>query len=144
MRSLTQIANSYGTDKGTEGPSTHHVVHNYTDVYEAFFSSRRDEPLNFLEIGIGLKRKEDPRIAHGRNESGGASIRMWHDYFPKATIYAIDIVPAAQLDNERIKTFVVDQGAENSLQPFVEKLKGLQLDHIIHDRSHVARHQHLP
>ena len=64
----------------------------------------------------------DAQIAHGRNEGGGASIKMWHDYFPRATIYGIDINPAPHLvDNDRITTYVFDEGDTAQLQEFVEE-----------------------
>lgn len=143
MKSLTELANFHGSDKGTFGPSAAHGAHNYTDIYEAYFSGLRDKPISILEIGIGLKRKDDPRIAHGRNSEGGASIKMWYDYFPQASVHAIDIVPATQLDNDRIHTAVVDQSSSESLRAYVESLNGKQFDIIIDDGSHHPNHQQL-
>jgi len=47
----------------------------YTPAYHRFFSEWRDRPLRVLEIGVYL----------------GGSLQMWREYFPKATIFAIDI-----------------------------------------------------
>lgn len=140
-RSLTDIANESGTDKGTVGPSAVHGGHNYTDIYEAYLGSLRQKPCTILEVGIGLKRKDDPRIAHGRNSGGGGSIKMWSTYFEKGTVYAADIVDGSFLNSEKVKTFILDQGDEASLRAFKEKLQGVQFDAIIDDGSHHPDHQ---
>src|SRR5687767_11792216 len=88
MQSLTQLANLYGSDKGTAGPSPWWPPHNYTDVYEAYLGHLRDQPLLLLEVGLGVPGDAwKAEIAQGRNTGGGASIKMWHDYFSKARIY---------------------------------------------------------
>lgn len=143
MKTLTHILNTEGSDKGTIGPSEGHPGHNYADIYEAYFGHRRLEPLKILEVGIGLKHKEDARIAHGRNVAGGASIKAWHAYFPHAAIHAIDMVEARWLDNERITTYVVDQSSPASLESFLTTTRGILFDIIIDDGSHHPDHQQL-
>lgn len=54
------------TDKGS--------VHSYIPVYEQLFEQYRETALNVLEIGL----------------FNGASIRMWCEYFTKATIHGVD------------------------------------------------------
>ena len=115
MKSLTELANLYATDKGTQGPSSTWSVNNYTDLYEVYLDPYRNSEINFLEIGLGVTGDRwESRIVHGRN-SGGASIRMWYDYFSKAKIFGIDINGCSYLDNDRIATFV----AARSLQPIL-------------------------
>lgn len=58
-----------------------HTVHAYMDTYESKFAPRRFTAKRVLEIGI----------------NHGGSLRMWHDYFPNAEIYAIDILPDSQI-----------------------------------------------
>lgn len=142
-KSLTEIANHYGTDKGTIGPSNRWNAHNYTDVYEAYLERHRKENLNFLEIGLGVTGNNwRSDIVHGKN-SGGASIRMWHDYFENSNIFGIDINECAYLDNERIKTFVADQGNIENLEAFVMKSAVDEFDFIIDDGSHRPDHQQI-
>jgi hypothetical protein len=144
MKSLTEIANSYGTDKGTQGPSLLYGAHNYTDIYEAYMNKDRDQEIKILEIGIGVDGKNwKSYIAHGKNKTGGGSIKMWFDYFKKAKIYAVDINPASFLDNERVTTYIVDQGDLGSLNDFLEKTKDISFDYIIDDGSHKPDHQQL-
>lgn len=141
--SLTDLANMYGSDKGTVGPSDEWGAHNYTDVYGAYFDRIRNVPITILEIGLGVKGdKWDARIVHGRN-AGGASIRMWKDYFPNARIYGIDINPCSYLDDERVQTFVVDQGDVDSIRRFVTGIRDVHFDVIIDDGSHRPDHQQI-
>ena len=66
---LTRIGRKCKTDKA--GPD-----HNYTEViYSPLFKNVRKEPIKLLEIGSG---------------DIGASLRMWREYFPNATIYCLE------------------------------------------------------
>lgn len=139
---LTQIANEEGTDKGTDGPTPEWLGHNYTDVYETLFSPYRQQPITLLEIGLGVRGSNwNTLIARGKNAAGGASIRMWSRYFPNARIFGIDVNPAGFLDNDRIKTYVVDQGDRQQLESFINKSGVKQFDIIIDDGSHRPDHQ---
>ena len=141
MQSLTELANHYGSDKGTEGPSPEWPAHNYADVYEAYLGGLREQPIKFLEVGLGVPGKNwKARIARGKNEGGGASIKTWYDYFPKATIYGADINPATHLDNDRVTTRILDQGSREQLDAFVAEVGG-DFDVIIDDGSHRPDHQ---
>ena len=67
------------TDKNT--------VHSYIPLYQTLFESKRDTATHVLEIGIGP-------AAH----MNGGSIKMWTEYFYKAQIHAIDIIPIDQVN----------------------------------------------
>lgn len=140
--SLTDIANLEGTDKGTVGPFANWPAHNYTDVYEAYLARLRQQPINLLEVGLGVPGEFwDARMAQGRNAGGGASLRMWHGYFPRAMIYGADINAAPHLDNERTKTFVLDQGDPQAVAAFLDSIGDVSFDVIIDDGSHKPDHQ---
>ena len=140
--SLTDLANKHGTDKGITGPSEGWGAHNYTDIYQPYFERLRTEPIALLEIGLGVTGERWPtKIAHGKNAQGGASLRTWYDYFPNARIYGADINAAPYLDNDRIKTFVVDQGSLDDWKTFEKAVDHLQFDVIIDDGSHRPDHQ---
>lgn len=141
--SLTEIANNCGTDKGTIGPSTVHGGHNYSDIYEAYLGALRNERVSILEIGIGLKRKDDPRIAHGRNSQGGGSIKMWDSYFSSGKIYGVDIVDGSFLSSDTVTILCADQSNEASLRELKSKLENIAFDVIIDDGSHVPDHQQM-
>lgn len=65
MTTLCELAAKHGTDK---------LKHGYTPLYHELFTPHRDQQFSLVEIGV----------------LNGASIRMWRDYFPEATIYAVD------------------------------------------------------
>ena len=115
---LTRLAGTK-TDKGKK-------IHHFTEAYELFFSPLRSSASKIFEIGI----------------AGGGSLEMWRDYFPKATIYGIDIEPKTQLDSNRIKTFVADQADRTQLQSFIDKFSG-SFDIIIDDGGHTMDQQQI-
>jgi hypothetical protein len=141
---LNEIANRHGTDKGTSGPSGEWGGHNYCDIYEAIFAPLRQEAINLVEIGMGVTGENwDAKIQHGVNAEGGASVKMWHDYFENGRIFGLDINPARHLDNDRLTTFVLDQGDPIALKAFVKEAGVGVFDIIIDDGSHAADHQQI-
>jgi hypothetical protein len=73
---LTRLAIRYGTDKWGQ--------HLYTPTYHRVFASLRETPVSLLEIGVGWPTL--PMV-------GGASLRMWRDYFPFGRIVGLDVQP---------------------------------------------------
>lgn len=65
MKSLLDLGTLYRTDK---------VTHGYLPIYESYLDAVRPFAKKVLEIGI----------------AGGASLRMWHEYFPQATVVGVD------------------------------------------------------
>jgi len=138
---LADIADRYSCDKGLRGPSSRWSATNYVDVYQAYLHGIRERPISLLEIGLGVTGPNwDAKIVHGDNP-GGASMKMWSDYLPKAKITGIDINPATFLDTDRVTTYVVDQGSRESLSQFLGKHPDPSFDVIIDDGSHRADHQ---
>ena len=116
---LTDLANKYGTDKGTKvGRAL-----GYTAFYEEMFGDLRGKPIRLLEIGV-----HDPRFP-------GASLKMWEEYFPNAEIFGIDIIDCRKFDTERVRTFQVDQGDRGKLVKFVSESGG-DFDIVVDDGSH--------
>lgn len=68
-KSLQQIGEEYKTDKA--------ITHFYCDNYEKYFEPLRDKEIVLLELGV----------------AGGASIKMWREYFENAKVYGVDINP---------------------------------------------------
>ena len=89
---LTRLAIRHGTDKWG--------LHFYTPLYHRLFSHLRDKPVRLLEIGIG---------GYAHRSVGGASLAMWADYFPRASIVGMDVVPKTLSLDPRIKTVVGSQ-----------------------------------
>jgi cephalosporin hydroxylase len=105
------------TDKG---PSDH----NYVEVYERFIFQWKNDAIKILEIGI---------------EKGG-SLLMWRDYFPKATIYGIDIDDKAAMDNARVTTIMGDQSKRSDLQRAID-ISGGDIDILVDDGGHTMEQQ---
>jgi hypothetical protein len=141
MASLTELSNRFGSDKGTMSPRPGFVGHNYTPVYEEYLGGYRDRAFTLVEIGLGVKGDRwEAKIVQGRN-TGGASVRMWREYFPRVRIYGLDVNECAYLDDERTRTFVADQGNVEDLAGFVEAVPSF--DVVIDDGSHRPDHQQI-
>lgn len=67
MDKLSYLAEAFGTDKRM-------ADHAYTPIYEKWLSLLKDDVKSMLEIGFG----------------GGASIKMWMEYYPMAKIYCME------------------------------------------------------
>jgi hypothetical protein len=107
------------TDKGAFG-------HNYTEVYERFLFQWKNAPIRICEIGI---------------EKGG-SLGLWNDYFPRASIFAIDIEDKASMQNARTKTFIADQSKRDQLETFIQTFGG-NFDFLLDDGGHTMDQQQI-
>jgi hypothetical protein len=119
---LDALAVLWGTDKAPG-------QHGYTRHYARHLRGRRRSVDCVLEIGIG--DGADPR-------AGGNSLRMWRNYFPRATIYGIDLQEKS-LDNEpRITALRADQSDPGALRRVVDDCPPFDL--VVDDGSHVGSH----
>ncbi len=123
---LTDIANKYSSDKGTEYACAHH----YTRHYERLFSKLRTKKLKIMEIGLNRENRTDC-----------ASLRMWLDYFPKAKIFGVDIVPQS-FSHRRVNIIIGDQSKAAFLDQCAKKFKN-KLDILIDDGSHASFDQQI-
>lgn len=127
---LTELMNYYGSDKG--GKNNHH---NYADFYSEIFFHRRNEIKNFLEIGLGTNNLNLPSNM-GIDGVPLASLRAWRDYFKNAQIYGADIDKSILKNEERIKTFFVDQTNSESIKKLFNSIGELKFDIILEDGLH--------
>ncbi|MFG2231667.1 hypothetical protein ACGFNX_16955 [Streptomyces sp. NPDC048723] len=100
-------------------------LHYYTPHYETHFGRLRDRPLTIVELGIG---------GYGEPTAGGASLRMWKRYFPRAVIYGVDIFDKAPLREPRIHTIQGDVSDPAFLRSLGEEIG--PVDIVIDDGSH--------
>jgi hypothetical protein len=132
MSLLTELGIKYNTDK---------VGHGFLPHYEKYTQSMRNNDVNILELGVLY----------------GASIKMWHEYFPNGSIYAVDwwqglngnkdtfenpckfLEEAKLLD--RITTLNLNQHDINDLNKFVNDYNLVQFDWILDDGSHLSQDQ---
>jgi hypothetical protein len=128
MTELCQLAETNRVDKCPA------IYHSYTPEYHRLLQSIRNTATKIVEIGIGNESLMVP-IA-GYSYKIGASLRMWREYFPNASIIGCDILATSLFDDEeRISTYLVDQSRETSLSEF--KSVASQADLILDDGSHV-------
>lgn len=116
---LTELAVEFGTDKWG--------VHRYTPHYQRHLEHLRDEEFTLLELGVG-----------GYTRSiGGASLKMWKWFFPKAHVVGLDIEDKTALSGNRITVVQGDQTDEALLTALVEEHRPRV---VIDDGSHVPAH----
>jgi hypothetical protein len=65
---------------------------------------------------------------------------MWHDYFPKARIFGIDIEDKASMQNARTRTFIADQSKRDQLQKAIDSFGG-DFDVLLDDGGHSMEQQ---
>jgi hypothetical protein len=112
---LSQAART--TDKGFPG-------HGYTEMYERFLWQWKNEPIRIFEIGI----------------AGGGSIAMWLEYFPRASIYGVDINDSSRFEQARVKTCIADQANRAQLKKCLDAFGG-QFDLLVDDGGHSMEQQ---
>jgi hypothetical protein len=122
---LKEKFNFYGSDKAT--------MHDYYMVYAAILSTKK-EITGLLEIGMGTNNE---KIASNMSKFGkpGASLRAFRDFLPTATIYGADFDKNILFEEERIKSFFVDQTDAATFIALSEVIPN-NLDIIIDDGLH--------
>ncbi len=118
MDPLTELAFKHQTDKGT--------LHGFTRFYHKLFSDRRESTKKLLEVGIYW----------------GASLFMWREYFPNATIYGMDLQTNDKAKGqERIVTADVDQDDSKQLTNAITGWGTPSFDIILDDGGHFVSQQ---
>jgi hypothetical protein len=118
---LCRIAAQFKTDKwGT---------HRYAQHYQRHLEHLRHKPIRLLEIGVG---------GYSHPNRGGASLRMWKAFFPKALVVGVDLHDKSALAEPRIVIVRADQSDPEALRR-VSETHG-PFDVIVDDGSHVSAH----
>lgn len=118
---LTELAREFRTDKwGT---------HRYTPHYQRHLEHLRRTRFTLLEIGIG---------GYARERQGGASLRMWKHFFPRAQIVGLDIEDKSFVEKARIHTYQGSQVDEALLCRIVDEADNLLV--VVDDGSHRPEH----
>jgi Methyltransferase domain len=115
--SLHELALYHGTDKAVPRRSL-------ASLYDTLLADQRDLPVSLLEIGV----------------FGGASLRMWRDYFPLGQIYGLDRDESARdHEGERISIIIGNQEDRSTLADVVAEARGFDI--VVDDGGHRARQQ---
>lgn len=122
---LGDLLRRAGSDKAT----THDNYLVYASVLSSF-----DHPVSLLEIGLGTNNTD---IVSNMGKFGvpGASLRAFRDFLPLSQIYGADVDKRILFEDERIKTYFVDQTNVSSLKELNLAIPG-ELDVIIDDGLH--------
>lgn len=115
---IAQLCTRHGSDKGSASPDTRPypwAPHSYSHFYHLIFGGRRHSVKRVFECGIGTNNPSMPS-SMGSNGIPGASLRVWRDYFPNATVYGADIDAAILFSEERIETRWLDQTSVSSIR----------------------------
>lgn len=137
---LTNLCVKYGSDKGSfndyEITPFGWKYHKYTDVYNMLFNHSREYFKNVFEVGLGTN---NPNIKSNMTVNGkpGASLRMWRDYFKNAQIFGADIDRNILFEEDRVKTFYVDQLDPKSIEQMWSQID-VEFDVILDDGLHTA------
>lgn len=134
---LNKLCDIYGSDKGSlvgRSDVYQHPSHNYTKIYSSLFSSLKNKELIVFECGLGTN---NPGITSTMGIAGkpGASLRVWRDFFPKSTIYGVDIDKDVLFNEDRIFTDYMDQTDPESIKLFWDNY-GISPNIIIDDGLH--------
>jgi hypothetical protein len=115
MDTLNEIAQRCQTDKATVCRGAAGCC--FAPHYDFIFGPLRDRPIRLLEIGV----------------AGGASIRMWLDYFRRAEIVGVDISDSL-FRAERFTYVVGDQSSREFWAEFLWRYSAFDI--IIDDGGH--------
>lgn len=98
---LAALFRRHGSDKSS--------AHEYHRVYASILHQiGEDGTVNLLEIGLGTNNLD---VVSNMGIAGrpGASLRAFRDFLPRGRIFGADIDRRALFEEERIRTFPVDQ-----------------------------------
>jgi len=115
---LSELGKKYGTDKAEH--------HQFTPFYNSHLEKHREEFKYVMEIGILTN----------------ASLKMWEEYFPNATIVGIDNEVREEHKTDRTSIFLADQSQPHQLERVIE-LTTKEYDMILDDGSHIVNHQYI-
>jgi len=125
---LTRLCDKYNTDKGSislcKRLELYGVPHSYSNYYFSIFNHFKDNVKLVFECGLGT--------------SYGASLRVWRDYFKNAQIYGADVNKDFLFQEDRIKTYYVDQLNTLSIETMWKKVGVQNFDIIIEDGLHTT------
>ena len=136
---LSILCEKHGSDKGyvnfAEDTPYGWKAHTYTNIYYNLFNHCKNEIKLIFECGIGTN---NPHLISNMTSSGkpGASLRVWRDYFVNSAVFGADIDKNILFEENRIKTFYVDQLNKNSIKEMWSNINKSDFDIILDDGLH--------
>jgi len=139
--SLTKLCEIYKSDKGSINQNKKSIwgweAHTYSNYYYSLFNHFKDEVKLVFECGLGTN---NPNLPSNMTVNGvpGASLRVWRDYFKNAKIYVADIDKDILFQENKIKTYYVDQLNTPSIETMWKEIGIRNFDIIIDDGLHTT------
>ena len=133
---LSNIMSKHLSDKGfglcddfinNNKYAPNNVCHNYTYFYNILFNKYRNEHINIFEMGVGV-----PSCMR----SWAGSLLGWKEYFPNSKIFSADIDKEYLYNDDRIKSYYVDQEDNVSIINLWKNMSDYMFDIIIDDGPH--------
>lgn len=128
---LTDLADSYGSDKGSN-------KHRYSELYQLLFLPYQKRKINFLEMGLQIGGPEHGKHAD-RQTTDAPSVRMWLEFFPKANIHGLDVSDFSWFEDPRFTFHRCDMDRRENIRAAIAD--DARFDIIIDDASHASHHQ---
>ncbi len=122
---LAMLFKKWGSDKAAN------------DFYNTIYANIFKEAgvvKKIFEIGLGTNNT-DIVSNMGENGKSGASLRAFRDYLPRAEIYGADFDRRVLFQEDRIKTYFLDQTSLETFEQISDKL-GVDFDLMIDDGLH--------
>jgi hypothetical protein len=135
---LATLCERYGSDKGAIREDGHVYAwpaHTYADFYARLFGHCRQTFRAVFECGLGTNNPDLPSSMGARGRPG-ASLRVWREYFPNATIVGADVDRQILFQEERISTYFVDQTNPHSVRALWRQVPAKMFDLMIDDGLH--------
>ena len=106
---LCETYQRYGSDKSTS--------HNYSGLYWRLFERFKDQPINFMEVGLGTNYT-DVKSNMGPDGKPGASLYTISEIYPLWNIVGLDVDTRVLFQSleKRISTYYVDQTRPDIIQ----------------------------
>jgi len=136
---LSLLCDKYGSDKGTvtnTSPAYPWPAHSYADFYSRLYRHCRFNVHKVFECGIGTNNPDLLPPGMDVPRTPGASLRVWRDYFPNAIVVGADIDRDTLFEEERIRTFYIDQTDPKAIAEFWETVALGDFDFIVDDGLH--------
>lgn len=145
IKTLSALANNFQTDKGTADSKQLlwgkdypiHACWHYTETYEKYMQTKRNDSVSIMEIGVC-----DKRFPY-------ASVKMWMSYFKDIDFYAVDnfwgyeigekITEIKNLNKSGINFIYADQGSFTDWDEIIATYPS-KFDFLIEDGSHWPNH----
>jgi len=127
-KSLDELFNYYGSDKGSRFKKNNSIGHGFSDYYVQNLNNIRDKKINILEIG----------------SYSGASACAFSNYFTNSKIFCFDInISNFEYTSKNIFVYDLDINNKKKVKKTLDKIFNennfTQFDLIIDDGSHNLR-----